>query len=116
MLFLLCLLPIFTFLYLGKAKKFISPFTDNHSPKIKCLPSKHFILGDWNCICNNIQNANDYHTKNIKKYGTHQFSLPFSPIYINLEPNDKNLKHILFYRFLILEGKSQSERRKNINF
>jgi len=99
MFFLVCLIPIFTILYLGKAKRFISPFTDDHSPKIKCLPKKNCLIGDWKSICNNIENANDYHTANIKKYGTHQFSLPFSPIYINLEPNEENLKHILLKNF-----------------
>jgi cytochrome P450 len=99
MYFLLCLFPIFTILYLGKAKRFISSFTNDHSPKIQCLPKKDFFIGDWKSICNNIENANDYHTANIKKYGTHQFSLPFSPIYINLEPNEENLKHILLKNF-----------------
>jgi cytochrome P450 len=99
MLFLLCLIPILIFLCIGKAKRFKSPFKDDHSPKIKLLPTKHFVMGDWNSISNNIENSNEYHTSNIKKYGTHQFSLPFSPIYINLEPNEENLKHILSNNF-----------------
>jgi len=96
---ILVILTIYTLIYIVKSKRYKSPNTYDHTPKIKMLPNKHYITGDWNSICNNIENANEYHTENIKKYGTHQFSLPFSPIYINLEPNEENLKHILLKNF-----------------